>query len=105
METDYLPSSVVTLACIGERIAGFSAMKEATLHALFVLPDVWGAGIGSALVRRLLSRHAVITLEVFARNDRALAFYERHGFTRQTMGRCPDTGEAQWSMRYERTEV
>ena len=55
------------------------------LHALYVRPSSWAAGLGSAL-------HAVVvdeldtgrwvggTLEVWSRNDRAIAFYERRGW-------------------------
>jgi len=55
------------------------------LHALYVRPSSWAAGLGSAL-------HAVVvdeldtgrwvggTLEVWSRNDRAIGFYERRGW-------------------------
>ena len=47
-----------------------------------------GLGVGSALLRTALGWAAVngvekLALSVFPENTRALAFYERHGFTRE----------------------
>lgn len=54
------------------------------LHAIYLLPEHWGAGHGSLLLGTALS--AVpgtvrdVSLWVMERNERARAFYERHGF-------------------------
>jgi ribosomal protein S18 acetylase RimI-like enzyme len=64
-----------------------AAPQTAEIAALYVAPDRWRSGIGSALLEHVLAelqaeeRWADITLWVFAANDRARAFYEHHGFT------------------------
>ncbi len=59
---------------------------EARMHQLYLDPDVWGTGIGHALhdmgmrgLHRYGARHA--TLDVLDGNQRAIDFYERHGWS------------------------
>jgi ribosomal protein S18 acetylase RimI-like enzyme len=58
----------------------------AEIAALYVSPDCWRSGIGSALLEQVVTelrteaRWADLTLWVFSANEPALAFYARHGF-------------------------
>lgn len=59
--------------------------RDAFLPRLYVHPDRWGEGVGTALLgavaERLLERgHERIRLEVFAENDVGRGFYESLGF-------------------------
>lgn len=75
-----------------DRVVGFVAPfvdrqrdDELRLGAIYVLPEAQGRGVGHALVERVLAEVGVerdIHLHVAAYNDRAIAFYERHGFRR-----------------------
>jgi GNAT superfamily N-acetyltransferase len=49
------------------------------LKALYVRATLWGTGVGSALLREAIADRAAY-LWVLAANDRAIRFYERHGF-------------------------
>jgi GNAT superfamily N-acetyltransferase len=75
------PANAVLVA--GE-IDGFVAFEPATreIRALYVDPEHFRQGIGSALIE---AAHAELdgdtALWVFEANDRALAFYARHGYT------------------------
>lgn len=60
---------------------------DAFLSRLYVHPDGWGVGVGTALTGRLARRlretgHERVWLEVFEANERAYGFYEALGFER-----------------------
>ncbi|NBH05151.1 GNAT family N-acetyltransferase [Amycolatopsis sp. SID8362] len=62
-------------------VVGFAAFAPDQLYALYLLPRCWGRGLGRALHDRVLgelSGNAV--LWVLATNERAKAFYVRHGW-------------------------
>jgi ribosomal protein S18 acetylase RimI-like enzyme len=72
------------------RIAGFVYVGPAgdldgvgELYAIYVLPDAWGSGAGSALMSaalEALSGYSSATLWVLEDNPRARRFYEREGW-------------------------
>ena len=77
------------------------------IRALFVAAGRWRAGVGGALMTAALADLAErgypeATVWSFAANDRANAFYEAHGFTRDGAERT----EADWAhipeIRYRR---
>ena len=76
----------VIVADLGHRIAGFAAVLIdddcAELDGLFVEPDLWTRGIGSALVDVAVheARRQGLALMVIA-NPSARPFYEKCGFT------------------------
>jgi GNAT superfamily N-acetyltransferase len=83
----YLPegqiaNGQVIVAEIGGEIAGFAAVVGGELDGLFVEPDLWGGGIGRALVNAAAheARKRGLTLKVIA-NPRARRFYEHCGFS------------------------
>ncbi len=60
-------------------------VETGVVQNIFVVPERRCEGIGSALLREAERRlreggAEVITLEAMAKNDRAVAFYERHGY-------------------------
>ena len=57
----------------------------AELRCIHSLPDNWRRGYGSRMMERVLADvkaagYETIVLWVFARNERAIRFYETHGF-------------------------
>ncbi len=65
------------------------------IYAIYVLPDSWGTGAGSALLHAALdelveSGYRHVTLWVLEGNHRAIRFYERHGFVATGASREPD---------------
>jgi ribosomal protein S18 acetylase RimI-like enzyme len=89
-------TSVTVLAEAGGRLVGFADFGSCRdedlspgavgeLMALYVLPDAWGSGVGSALMREALCRFrgdgfAEVVLWVIEGNRRAVRFYQRFGF-------------------------
>ncbi len=83
----YLPAGQIAngqviVAEIAGEIAGFAAVVGGELDGLFVEPDLWGHGIGRALVDAATheARKKGLSLKVIA-NPRARRFYESCGFT------------------------
>jgi len=80
----------VLVAELGGRIAGFAAVIAGELDGLFVEPDLWGRGIGTALIEAAAHEARIqgLSLTVTA-NSTARLFYEKCGFTlegeRETM--------------------
>lgn len=75
----------VIVAELAGRLAGFAAVLIASDHAeldgLFVEPDLWGRGIGTALVTEAVheARRHGLAMMVTA-GPSALGFYEKCGF-------------------------
>jgi GNAT superfamily N-acetyltransferase len=71
----------VIVAELDGEIAGFAAVVGGELDGLFVEPDLWGGGIGRALVDAATheARKRGLALKVIA-NPRARRFYEHCGF-------------------------
>ena len=65
----------------------FVGPTECLLHSLYVAPDRWGEGLGSALVDagddRLPDRLSALVLGVLKRNEVGISFYESSGFERR----------------------
>jgi GNAT superfamily N-acetyltransferase len=83
----YLPegqiaNGQVIVAEIDREIVGFAAVVGGELDGLFVEPDLWGNGIGRALVDAATheARKRGLALKVIA-NPRARRFYESCGFS------------------------
>jgi N-acetylglutamate synthase-like GNAT family acetyltransferase len=85
LPTGQIERGQVTVAEIGGRIAGFAALVEQDgkleLDGLFVEPELWRNGIGSALVADAVhqARQQGLALTVVASPEGA-AFYEKCGF-------------------------
>lgn len=71
-----------TLVACAPEVAGFLTLIGREIAALYVDPDRWREGIGSALLREALAAagEGEVTLWTLAANRPALLFYERFGF-------------------------
>ncbi len=66
------------------------SVNLAAIHSMFVQADFRGTGVGSKLVERFktwctgqgIER---VSVSAFASNERAIAFYQRHGFAPQNV--------------------
>jgi putative acetyltransferase len=79
--------------------AGFIAISQRLryLDQIAVRPRHWGKGIAAELMEqaRLLCPKGII-LDVNQNNHRAIAFYEKRGFTRLRADRNPESGRPTW---------
>lgn len=80
-----LDGEVVGFAAYGAERSDPPQRHRGEVYALYVLPEHWRGGAGSALLHHALDELAEngfdhVTLWVLVGNDRAIAFYRRHGF-------------------------
>lgn len=100
--TVVLPTRRVWVVAAHQGIAGFAALVGDHLDHLYVRPDSQGRGIGSALLAEAKAASPDgLSLFVFARNVRARAFYERHGFAPVAFGDGSGNEEREPDVRYE----
>jgi ribosomal protein S18 acetylase RimI-like enzyme len=79
----YMPQAEILVAGLGLRVGGFLALTGETgghVGGLFVAPELHGRGIGRALVEAAAARRGALTVEVYAANAGARAFYAALGF-------------------------
>lgn len=101
MRDRYLPLAEVRVALCPEP-AGFAAVVEDHLAALFVAPERQGRGLGRLLVEDARQGRAELSLSVYESNTAARGFYEHLGFVPQRRIRDGLTGHPEWAMLWRR---
>lgn len=87
----YLEQAETWVAVEGGAIQGFIGLLDAHVGGLFVDPPRHGRGIGAMLIRHAAALKGPLTVEVYAANTGALAFYRSLGFVET--GRRPTDDE------------
>ncbi|WP_155550015.1 GNAT family N-acetyltransferase, partial [Cronobacter sakazakii] len=75
------------------KCAGFVGVLDEKIEMLFVEPQVFGRGIGKALLTFACEQQGARFVDVNEQNPSAIAFYEHMGFVHT--GRSPLDGEGQ----------
>lgn len=77
----YLPASTTFVYEENDEILGFiSLLDDSFIGALFVAADHQGQGVGTALIKQVQKGCDSLSLSVYAKNKKAVAFYDRCGF-------------------------
>lgn len=84
------------------QIDGFIGLTENHIEGIFVAKSARSKGIGKALLEYAKSRRPRLTLGVYQKNERALAFYRREQFAIHSEGIDGDTNEAEIQMLWTR---
>ena len=75
-----LERTEVTVARARRHVVGFMALRDRSIHSLYLAPDIRGQGIGQHLVEGAKARHRRLDLWTFQANTPARRFYARQGF-------------------------
>ena len=87
---------------VPRQIGGFIGLTENHIEGIFVAKAARSKGIGKALLDYAKSRRPRLTLGVYQKNERALAFYRREQFAIHSEGIDEDTNEAEIQMLWTR---
>ena len=82
-------------------ILGFAGLQRNYLAGIFVQKESRGNWIGKRLLDHVKSVHPSITLNVYQKNQRAVSFYKREGFSVLQAGIDPETGEIDYTMGWK----
>jgi putative acetyltransferase len=97
-----LPEATVHVYEEKDEIQGFVGIIQGSYIAgLFVSIDHQGRGVGEKLLNRCKRDHDFLSLDVYAKNERAISFYRKHGFQRRDEKMNGDTKEVEYSMTWE----
>jgi putative acetyltransferase len=89
---DYLPAlDVFCIKTDDDKIAGFIGLSDDKIEMLFVDPEFFGCGIGSALTNFAINEKGISRVDVNEQNPLALKFYNSLGF--KETGRSDLDGE------------
>ena len=77
------------------QIDGFIGLTEDHIEGIFVAKAARSKGVGKALLEYVKALKPSLTLSVYQKNERALAFYRREQFVVQSEGIDEDTNEAE----------
>lgn len=83
------------------RICGFIGIVEGYIAGIFVDKDYRNHGIGKMLIEYVKQYYDVLTLNVYRKNERAVSFYHRQGFSTVSESIDCDTNEVEYKMKWE----
>ena len=82
-------------------VKGFIRLNGKQVEKLFVEPVLHGKHIGEALLQYAIDTHGVTFLWALEKNERAIRFYERHGF-HKTNEKMLEEDTTEYLIRMER---
>ena len=100
---ELVPAAEIVVAEVDGGLAGFVTVDPKTqyLDQIVVAPELWGSGLATALLNEAKRRSPNgLFLLVNKDNDRAIAFYAKHGFVYDGDDKNPVSGIAVNRMRW-----
>lgn len=100
-----LPDAEIYIDEYNNEITGFIGIKENYIEGIFVKSEYQGSGIGTALLNKAKQKHRKLTLNVYIKNTNAINFYKKNGFEIISKNIDEATGEAEYTMLWERKSM
>lgn len=83
------------------KVQGFIGMMNEYIAGIFVDKNYRSTGIGTQLLTYVKQKYDTLSLGVYQKNSRAVAFYHREGFSILSEKIDKDTGEKEYTMFWE----
>ena len=101
---DMLPQATLWVEEEAGTVRGFIGLQNGYVAGLFIAAPFRSCGIGGRLLAFCQKTCDTLSLEVYQKNNRALHFYQRHGFhlIQERMDAC--TGESAYYMTWDTEE-
>lgn len=87
-----MPEADILVSEENHQIIGFVGITGDYIAGIFVESSMQSKGIGTALMNVLKKQYKKLNLHVYKKNQRAVSFYLREGFTIQTEQLDEETG-------------
>ena len=97
---ELLPQSTVYVYEKNQEIQGFIGLNDEYIEGIFVSNKIQSHGIGKALLNYVKNKRHKLFLNVYQKNVRAIAFYQREGFKIQHSGFDEATKEKVYVMAW-----
>ena len=78
---DYFPQVTLKLWYEYDQLIGFSGTSDYSLEMLFLAPQHRQKGLGSQIIKQLIQKDGVYSVDVNSQNESGLHFYLKQGFT------------------------
>lgn len=86
-------------------IQGFIGMMQDYIAGIFVDKKYRSRGIGKQLLDWAKKEYPALSLSVYKKNEKAMAFYRREGFFVLSEGTDEETGETEYTMEWKRESI
>lgn len=98
----YIPMGETYVYLEENEIKGFISIIEGYIGALFVDINSQGKGIGRSLIEHTKAIYENLILSVYKKNDQAVGFYKKVGFTVKSEKINEETNELEYNMNFEK---
>lgn len=98
--SEIIPTSEVYVYETDGKVIGFIGLMENYIAGIFVDGKSRSKGIGKKLLDYAKERKNKLTLQVYQKNERAVSFYKREGFTVMAERIDENTSEIEYEMEW-----
>lgn len=98
---EMLPQANIWVYEKNNEIWGFIGLQDTYIAGIFVADKVQGKGIGSELLAKAKQQKSQLSLAVYAKNERALNFYQRADFTVVNEQLDETTDQVEYLMKWQ----
>lgn len=97
-----LPNSEIYIAESKNKIIVFIGIENAYIAGIFVLEQMQSNGVGTQLLLQAKKKYSMLTLQVYAKNKKAIEFYKKENFIIDKITLNKDTKEEEYTMTWKK---